>query len=150
MTFKLWNPDGPNKQLFAQETKIDGRTSIYDPEHFFRKLTGHQEQARRLSDYWRSHYGVQLAHATSTTIAELYAHDFAQLPPDSVSTASISTLAAALHGKLFGAGGPFDLQGTTDETTSPATDIDITEQRIPDLCLTSLGISTIDSSSHMG
>ena len=138
VNFKLWNPDDPNKQLFV-------RTNNYDPEHFFFKLTGHQEKAHRLSDYWRSHYGVPLVHATSTSLGRPL--HFAQFP---LSTASISDLAATLHGKLFGPNGPFDLHGTTDETTSQATDINITERRILDLCLTSLGISTIDSSSHMG
>ena len=42
----------------------------------------------------------------------------------------MSALAATLNGKLFGPDGPFDLHGTTDETTPPATDINSTERRI--------------------
>ena len=76
ITFKLWNPDGPNKELFVQETRLDGNTHSYDPEHFFFKLMRHQEQANRLSDYWRSHYGAPLRHTASTSLADLYANDF--------------------------------------------------------------------------
>ena len=51
--FKLWNPDSHNKELFIQETRTDGNTHNYDPEHFFYKLVENQDQANRLSEYWR-------------------------------------------------------------------------------------------------
>ena len=55
ITFKLGNPQSrTSRELFIQETRADGTTKSYDPEHFFFKLLGHQDQANHISDYWRS------------------------------------------------------------------------------------------------
>ena len=68
-------------------------------------------------------------YVASSMIVELYAQE---IPDNSLSTASIAALASTLHAKLFENGGPFDLHGTADDTTSPATDINVNERRILD------------------
>ena len=124
ITFKLWNPDSrTNKELFVQETRSDGNTHSYDPEHFFYKLVGDQRQASRLSDYWRCHYGAPLRNTPSDAVHTLYATSTAQPPTPDFASCSTSDLAITLYEKLFGTGGHFDPRAPTDETTWPATEL---------------------------
>ena len=143
VTFKLWNPNSRvNKELFIQETRADGHTQSYDPEHFFYKLLGHRDQANHIADYWRSHYDVPLRNTPPGAVHTLFAGPPAppsHPPPSPLASYTTSDLAMGLWTKLFGDGGPFDLHEPTDETSWPATELNEPERLTLLSCLMKLG-----------
>ena len=150
ITFKLWNQSSwTNKELFIQETRQDGNTVSYDPEHFFQKLVGNQAQANRLSDYWRSFYDVPTRHST------VAAHPSVPLPfsTSPSGTSSLSTshstgeLALALYGKLFGPHGHFDPHEAVNESSWPATELSQSERDSLHSLLTKLSNSPFQLAS---
>ena len=98
ITFKLWNPNSTtSRELFVQETRADGITKSYDPEHFFYKLLGHQDQANHIADYWRSFYHVPLRNTNPAAPAVP-----PQPAPPSLATFTTGDMALGLWTKLFG------------------------------------------------
>ena len=131
ITFKLWNSESRhNKELFVQETRIDGYTRSYDPEHFFYKLTGDRMQSNRMADYWRSFYDVPLRHTPPDATPSLYTTDTPTIPsdPQTVTHTLISETASLLYIQLYGTGGALDPNGTLDLTTWPASDLSDVER----------------------
>ena len=146
ITFKLWNhSSSTSRELFVQETRHDGNTVSYDPEHFFQKLVGNQAQANRLSDYWRSFYDVPTRHST------VAAHPSIPLPSSTSSSGttplsnshSTSELALALYGKLFGLHGHFDPHEAVNESSWPATELSQSERESLHSLLTKLSTSPV-------
>ena len=152
ITFKLWHPQSrTSRELFIQETRADGTTKSYDPEHFFFKLLGHQDQANRISDYWRSFYDVPLRNTNPENIRNLYTDPPALLPPTvrpSIDTFSPTDLAMGLWNKLFGEGGPFNIESLVDESSWPATELSMDERINLQHCLLKLGTPNSTSPSH--
>ena len=146
ITFKLWNHSSwTSRELFVQETRHDGNTVSYDPEHFFQKLVGDQVQANRLSDYWRSFYEVPTRHST------VAAHPSIPLPASTSPSGttplsnshSTSELALALYGKLFGPHGHFDPHEAVNESSWPATELSQSERETLHSLLTKLSNSPV-------
>ena len=141
--FKLWNPQSKNsRELFVQETRADGTTKSYDPEHFFYKLLGHQEQANRIADYWRSFYYVPLRNTNQADIQTLFTDPPALLPPmarPSIDAFTTGEMAAALWNKLYGEGGPFNSEDQVDESSWPASELSVDERISFQHCLLKLG-----------
>ena len=141
--FKLWNPQSKtSRELFIQETRADGTTKSYDPEHFFFKLLGHKEQADRIADYWRSFYHVPLRNTNPGEIQTLYTDPPALLPPTarpSIEAFTTGDMAVGLWNKLYGEGGPFNLEEQVDESSWPATELSLDERISLQNCLLKLG-----------
>ena len=152
ITFKLWNPQSrTTRELFIQETRADGTTKSYDPEHFFFKLLGHQDQADRLADYWRSFYDVPLRNTSPENVRNLYTDPPALPPPTTrplIDTFTPTDLAMGLWNKLYGEGGPFNVEGLVDESSWPATELSVDERIQLQHCLLKLGTHTSTSPSH--
>ena len=151
--FKLWHPQSKtSRELFMQETRADGTTKSYDPEHFFFKLLGHQDQADRIADYWRSFYDVPLRNTSPENIRNLFTDPPALLPPTArptVDTFSPHDLAVGLWNKLFGEGGPFNIENQVDESSWPATELSVDERISLQHCLLKLGTPIPTSPSHV-
>ena len=150
--FKLWNPQSKtSRELFIQETRADGTTKSYDPEHFFFKLLGHKEQADRIADYWRSFYHVPLRNTNPDAIQSLYTDPPALLPPTarpSIDTFTTGDMAVGLWNKLYGEGGPFNLEDQVDESSWPATELTADERISLQHCLLKLGTPIPTSPLH--
>ena len=143
ITFKLWNPNSTtSRELFVQETRADGITKSYDPEHFFYKLLGHQDQANHIADYWRSFYHVPLRNTNPAEVHTLFTDPPAAPPqpaPPSLETFTTGDMAVGLWTKLFGDGGPFNTENVTDEASWPATELSEDERISLQHCLLKLG-----------
>ena len=150
--FKLWNPQSKtSRELFIQETRADGTTKSYDPEHFFYKLLGHQEQANRIADYWRSFYQVPLRNTNQADIQTLFMDPPAVLPPaaqPSMETFTTGDMALGLWNKLYGEGGPFNVESRTDESSWPAVELSEDERISLQHCLLKLGTPIPASPPH--
>ena len=152
ITFKLWNPQSrTSRELFVQETRADGTTKSYDPEHFFFKLLGHQGQANHISDYWRSFYDVPLRNTNPENIRNLYTDPPILSPPTtrpSIDNFSPTDLAEGLWNKLYGEGGPFNVESLVDESSWPATELSLDERIQLQHYLLKLGTHRSTSPSH--
>ena len=128
--FKIWDPDSPARSLYVEEINQQGIVRQFDPEHFFHKLTGDHVQAKLMSDYWRSHYGLPLQHGGTP-------HHPTWAPSTSPPTPStIPTAAKHLATLIFGT-------PAAERLTSPGAPSVFVRDALPDI--TTIDPSTINA-----